>query len=136
VLRIMSENANAGLSIGNIAIWVRDLQRSVDFYTNGLGLDVLATVDAGDIQEVIVGRSALGGQLMLAARDGEPSSTPVGIWKVFLTSQDAATDFARALSAGAVAVAEPYDIAKFGVTIAVVQDPDGYLLEIGQVHPR
>ncbi len=130
------DNAGAGLSIGNIAIWVRDLARSVDFYTNGLGLDVLATVDAGDIQEVIVGRSGTGSQLMLAARAGEPASPPAGIWKVFLTSQDAAADYARALAAGAVAVTEPYDLAQFGVTIALVQDPDGYLLEIGQIHPR
>jgi lactoylglutathione lyase len=132
----MSDNIGAGMSIGNIAVWVRDLARSVDFYTNGLGLDVLATMDAGDIQEVIVGRSGLGGQLMLAARAGEPSSEPAGIWKVFLTSQDAAADYARALAAGAVAVAEPHHIARFGVTIALVQDPDGYLLEIGQIHPR
>ncbi len=132
----MSDNAGAGMSIGNIAIWVRDLARSVDFYTNGLGLDILATVDAGDIQEVIVGRGGTGGQLMLAARAGEPSAAPAGIWKVFLTSEDAAADYVRAIAAGAVAVAEPYDIAGFGVTIALVQDPDGYLLEIGQIRPR
>jgi catechol 2,3-dioxygenase-like lactoylglutathione lyase family enzyme len=132
----MSESSDAGLSIGNIAIWVRDLPRSVDFYTTGLGLDVLATVDAGDIREVIVGRADVGSQLMLAARSGEPATPPGGIWKVFLTSRDARADYARALAAGATAVGEPYDIERFGVTIALVEDPDGYLLEIGQIHPR
>jgi catechol 2,3-dioxygenase-like lactoylglutathione lyase family enzyme len=132
----MPESAQASLSVGNIAIWVRDLARSVDFYTNGLGLEVLSTVDAGDIREVIVGRAGQGSQLMLAARSGEPATPPGGIWKVFLTSPDARADYARALAAGARSVAEPYDIERFGVTIGLVEDPDGYLLEIGQIHPR
>jgi lactoylglutathione lyase len=97
---------------------------------------VLATVNAGDVQEVIVGRAGEGSQLMLAVRDGQSSGTPAGIWKVFLTSQDAAADYARAVAAGAVPVAEPYDLAQFGVTVALVRDLDGYLLEIGQIHPR
>ena len=128
--------ASTGLSVGNIAVWVDDLERSVRFYTEGLGLDVLATVDAGDVQEVIVGRAGQGSQLMLAARAGHAVVAPSGIWKVFLTSHDVKADFHRAVAAGARPVAEPYLLDQFSVTIALVEDADGYLLELGQIHPR
>jgi hypothetical protein len=45
-------------------------------------------------------------------------------------------DYGRALAAGATPVAEPMVLERFGVTIAMVTDPDGYLLELGQIHPR
>ncbi len=128
------QEAPTGLAVGSVAIWVRDLDRSKDFYTAGLGLEALACIDAGDVREVIVGRPGSGSQLMLAARDGEPAGVAGGIWKVYLESQDAAGDYARALRAGATPVAEPRRLPRFAVTVGLVLDPDGYLLEIGQVH--
>jgi predicted enzyme related to lactoylglutathione lyase len=132
----MSQPPGSGLSIGNVAIWVRDLERATAFYAEGLGLDVLARVDAGEIREVIVGRDGAGSRLMLAAKAGEPAAPPAGVWKVFLESQDVHADYGRALAAGATPVAEPMVLERFGVTIAMVTDPDGYLLELGQIHPR
>ncbi len=132
----MTQPESAGLSIGNAAIWVSDLERSAEFYTAGLGLDVIARVDAGDVREVIVGRSGLGSQLMLAAKAGEPSGPPAGFWKIFLNTPDVQSDYARAVAGGAQPVAEPALLERFGITIALVTDPDGYLLELGQIHPR
>ena len=139
----MTDNAAAetdisatGLSVGNVAIWVRDLDLAVDFYTRGLGLDLLATIEAGEVREAIVGRAGNGSQLMLAWRAGEPPAAPAGIWKVFLASSDARGDYKRALAAGAQPVAEPYVIEKYAVAIALVNDLDGYLVEFGQRLPR
>ncbi len=124
------------MSIGNVAIWVNDLERSTAFYRDGLGLDVIATVHSGDIHEVIVGRQAEGSQLMLAHRDGDDAiGAPAGFWKVFLATDDLAGDYARAINAGAAPVTEPTRIEQFNITIAIVADPDGYLLELGQISP-
>lgn len=133
-------------SIANTAIWVRDLARSERFYVDGLGLDPIARIDTPDVRELIVGNSDSGGQLMLACLvDGvprgkvptpgvvvpPPGSSPAGFWKTFLWSDNVPNDVARALGAGGSLIAEPHTLADYGLTIAVVADPDGHLVEIG-----
>lgn len=114
------------VSIGNIAIYVSDLERSERFYTAGLGLQVLARVEAPEVSEVIVGTPGEGSQLMLAwDRASSEPVEPSGIWKVFLFSEDAAASFDAAIAAGAAPVAPPKRLEQFRITIALVADPDG-----------
>lgn len=120
------------LSIGNVAIWVSDLERSTAFYRDGLGLDVIATVETPQVREVIVGRRDAGSALMLAHRESTSAVNPSGIWKVYLSSDDLARDYANALAAGASEVTAPMHIEQFDMSIALVRDPDGYLLELGE----
>src|SRR5487761_2497481 len=102
------------LSIGNIAIWVSDLERSTSFYRDGLGLDVVATIETPDVREVIVGRRDTGSQLMLAHRTGETGEvTPSGFWKVYLSTDDLVADYANAIAAGATVVTEPMRLPRF-----------------------
>jgi catechol 2,3-dioxygenase-like lactoylglutathione lyase family enzyme len=135
-------------SIGNVALWVSDLERAEHLYVDCLGLDVIARINTPDVREVIVGRAGTGSQLMLAARPnaaGSPASveTPIfmlpregeiatGHWKSFLWSDDIWTDVKHAVAAGATVVQEPTRLEQFGLTIAVVADHDGHLLELGQ----
>jgi lactoylglutathione lyase len=125
------------VSIGNIAINVSDLERSERFYVDGLGLQVLTRIDTPEVREVIVGTPGEGSQLMLA-KHATPAdlNEPSGIWKIFLFTDDADAFYGRAINAGAEAVESPKFLEQFGVTIAFVRDPDGYLLEFGQQHPR
>jgi len=136
-------------SIGNIAVWVSDLDRAERFYVDGLGLDVIARINTPDVRELIVGRAGTGSQLMLAARPNTAGSSayvetpmsvlpgegevPIGHWKSFLWSDDVRADVERAAAAGAKVVQEPTLLGQFGLTIAVVSDHDGHLLEIGQM---
>lgn len=123
------------MSIGCIAIWVRDLDRSRRFYCEGLGLDVISIVQTSEVREVIVGRKDLGSQLMLAHRVGEKGTvSPSGFWKTYLSSDDLTGDIARGVPAGATVSTEPTFMEQFNITIAVLADPDGYLLELGQLH--
>jgi predicted enzyme related to lactoylglutathione lyase len=57
---------------------------------------------------------------------------PSGVWKVFLFADDAAATYDSAVAAGATPVAPPKRLEQFRITIALVKDPDGYLIEIGQ----
>lgn len=114
-------------TIGNIALRVADLDRSERFYVDVLGLEVTARVQTPDVREVIFGS-------LLLADGGAPN--PDGIWKVFVHTDDSAALYERAVAAGAEAVEPPRHLEQFGVTISFVRDPDGYLLELGQVHPR
>ena len=126
----------SGTSIGNIAIRVSDLDRSERFYVDVLGLEVTARIDAPQVREVIVGGAGGGSQLMLAQdrEPGAPIGPDGGMWKVFVDTDDAAGLFDRAVAAGAEAVARPQHLEQWKVTIALVRDPDGYLLELGQRH--
>jgi lactoylglutathione lyase len=120
--------------IGNVALWVADLERAERFYVDGLGLEVTARVETDEVQEVIVGGGG-GSELMLAVRrDGTQQAVPTGIWKVFLFTDDLASTHERALGAGAVPEAAPARLDEFPISIALIRDPDGHLVELGQLH--
>jgi lactoylglutathione lyase len=120
-------------SIGNVAISVASLERSISFYTQVVGLHVLATIDTADVREVIVGTEQVGTQLMLAEHTNNSRPIrPSGIWKVFVNTEDLDGILRRANDAGAELVDGPIFLERFGLHLAFVKDPDGYLIEIGQ----
>ena len=123
-------------TIGNVALWVTDLERSERFWVDGLGLEVQARIDTPDVREVLVGSPVGGSQVLLSvatvpAPENRPN--PAGIWKVFLDVDDVQASFDRALAAGATADREPFvlELPRLTITLAFVRDPDGYLLEMG-----
>jgi lactoylglutathione lyase len=120
-------------SIGNVAISVASLERSVSFYTQVIGLQVLATIETADVREIIVGAEQVGSQLKLAehTKNSRPIR-PSGIWKVFINTEDLDGILRRAKDAGAELVDGPIFLERFGLHLAFVKDPDGYLIEIGQ----
>src|SRR5690242_11632935 len=120
-------------SIGNVAIYVADLERSVRFYTEVIGLTVLSTIETPDVREVIVGAPQDGSQLMLAKPTGDPMPVnPSGIWKVFVDTGDLDGVLARARAAGVQPAGERIFLERFNLELAFLSDPDGYLIEIGQ----
>lgn len=120
-------------SIGNVAIYVADLERSVGFYTDVIGLTVLTTIETPDVREVIVGAPQDGSQLMLAKPAGEPMPvSPSGIWKVFVNTDDLDGVLARARAAGVQSAGERMFLERFNLELAFLHDPDGYLIELGQ----
>ena len=125
--------------IGNVALWVSDLERSERFWTDGLGLEVLARIETADVRELLVGSPDGGTQVLLSkatvdADENRPS--PVGIWKVYLDVDDVLAAFERAVGAGATPDREPFELElpNLTITLAFVRDPDGYLLEMGHRH--
>lgn len=122
-------------SIGNVAVYVSDLERAEAFYTDALGLEVLARIETPDVREVIVGNPDQGSQLLLAKRTAaDEPVVPAGIWKIYVATDDVSSLYERAVSRGAASVAAPKHLERFRVTIGFVMDPDGYLVELGQRH--
>ena len=119
--------------IGNVALDVSDLQRSEQFYQDVLGLQVVARIETDRVRAIIVGTPGIGSQIEMAVRtDGPDPIKPSGIWKVFVFADDAQVLFDAAVAAGATPVAPPKLLEAFGIVLAFVEDPDGYLIEIGQ----
>lgn len=117
--------------IHHIAIRAADFEKSLAFYTEGLGMTIAMTWGEGD------GRAAMldcgGGCVELFA--GGAGEKPEGVWLHLAfncTDPDAA--FARALAAGAREQKPPFDITITAtppqpVRLAFVIGPDGEILE-------
>lgn len=110
-------------------IFVADLDRSIDFYSECLGFREQRRIDAGKFDEVVLAPGKQGASLVLCCwkdeRAVEPSAAngPTGY---FVTDVDAIT--VRMTDRGARTVIGPLDYA--GTRIAVLADPDGHQIEL------
>lgn len=126
-----------GTQIGNVALYVDDLERSERFYVDGLGLEVLARIDTPDVREILIGSTDGGSSLLLSKATVVSDDTrprPDGIWKIFLDVDDVHEAYARAVAAGATPDREPFvlELPRITITLGFVRDPDGHLLEMGR----
>lgn len=117
------------------AIRVSDLDRSVDFYTAGCGFVRGAEFGTPEYEVVVVRAGAAGIELM-AGRDGQQfAEADHGnmFVKVVVNTTDTSAQVEQAVAHGGtvelpVTVLEQYG----GMVIAMVRDPDGYLIEFTQ----
>jgi lactoylglutathione lyase len=116
-------------------IVVQDLERSVRFYTEVIGMQHLRRVDVPDLKlrEAILNFGGRGAALVLMeyAEDAEAGGygspgAPGG--KIVMSSDDPAALVQAVRDAGGTVVREPRDTG-FGV-VGFVQDPDGTAIEI------
>ena len=120
------------IHLSGFGINVDDLDRSVEFYTQVLGLQEKTKIDLGELHEVMVGgeddRTAI---LLVKHADRTDVPTPgTGFEKIVLVADDVDALYQRATLGGGTAVKEPWTIAKLGMKVALVRDPDGYLIEL------
>ena len=122
-----------GIQISGFGINVDDLDRSAEFYTGALGLQEKAKYDLGEMHEVLVGgehdtsaillvkhieahREARAGQRLREDRARSPTTS-------------AAPTSGRSREGGS-SVSEPRTLEQMGIRMALVRDPDGYLIEL------
>jgi len=119
------------LGVGQLAIPVSDLQRSLTFYRDVLGLHFLfeappelAFLDCGGVR------------LMLSRPQGGEPSPSVGVIYYRVADLDAAYSTLR--ERGAVFVDKPHLIARLAdheVWMTFLRDPDNHLLALMAEHP-
>ena len=126
-------------SLGQYCINVSDLERSVAFYTQVLGLEVQSRTDIPNCKEAIVWRKGKGSALQLAqhldrtehADQSDDGIKKIGaLWKLYVNTDDCRALHAKAVAAGAKSLMEPFFAEEWNVTIAFVEDPDGYHIEL------
>jgi lactoylglutathione lyase len=116
-------------------IRVGDLQRSIDFYKQHFGMDVIRTVDvpAGKYTNVFIGYGTEKSDPMieLTYNYGVPSyEAGSGFGHLAVGVEDIYATCESMRQAGVKIVREPGPV-KFGTTvIAFVDDPDGYRVEL------
>jgi lactoylglutathione lyase len=122
--------------LGQYCINVTDLDRSVALY-EALGLVCTSRTEIPDALEAIVEHPKGGGKLQLAQQKqpADPFDLGTGLWKLYINTHDLAETYASALAAGATVHTEPMRLEQWPVSIAFVEDADGYLIELVERHP-
>lgn len=123
-------------SVGQFCIAVSDLERSVRFYTEIMGLEEQGRTEIPHVNEVHLAGKAGGGRLQLAkfAETMRPGGIDHGfaLWKIYINVDDAHETWQKAVDAGYKSVMVPEALDRWPVIVGFVLDPDGYLIEIIQ----
>jgi len=123
-----------GISISGFAINVVDLDRSAEFYTQVLGLEEKTKIDLGELHEVLVG-GADDRHSILLVHHGDRTEEPTpgtGFEKIVFLTDDVDALYARVVNGGGASVKAPWVLERMAMKVALVRDPDGYLLELIQ----
>ena len=122
---------------------VGDLQRSIDFYTRTIGMDLLRTTDRPDQKYTLAFVGFSGGnkngeaELELTYNYGESEydlGTAYG--HIALGVDDVAETCERIRAAGGNVTREPGPVKGGTTVIAFVEDPDGYKVELIETSSR
>jgi lactoylglutathione lyase len=125
-------------TVGQYCIYVSDIERSIRFYTEVIGLKLQGRTEIDDVHEAHLAADEGGGRLQLAERyrGGRPIDHGFALWKIYMNVDDCAAAHARAVEAGCESTMTPTRLDRWPVTVAFVNDPDGYSVELVERHDR
>jgi lactoylglutathione lyase len=114
-------------------IRVSDIDATIKFY-EVLGLECTSrTVITDDIEEAVLENAERGGWIQLAQFKSIPKiEMGDAMWKLYVYTDDCKGMYDRAMQAGYKSVQEPKKFERWPNTIAFIEDPDGYLVELVQ----
>jgi lactoylglutathione lyase len=127
-----------------VVLKVADLERSLKFYTNAVGMQELFRYDLGNgVTEVGVGfapavdsASGQGLALVHESKRTEPFEHGNAYSRFALAVPDIRATFERLAAAGVEIARAPVAYPQFSATVGFVKDPDGYLIEFLQRLPK
>jgi lactoylglutathione lyase len=127
------------MDLAHVALWVSDLEQSLSFYTDGLGLERRWSWESDGVENVYVGTEA--GELQLRYDPDRttpiaPSRADVDHVAFALRDADAVEEAFDGLERrdDCTIVAEPHVVEAAEAYAAFVADPDDYTIEL--VAPR
>jgi len=122
--------------LGQFCINVSDLERSVAFWEEVIGIPVQSRTEIPGVLEAVLQAPEGGSRMQLAQwvdRDA-PIDMGSAMWKLYVNTDDCNAVYGRAIAAGCESVSAPERLERWPVTVAFVKDPDGYLLELIEYH--
>jgi lactoylglutathione lyase len=123
-------------TVGQYCINVTDLVASERFYEDIIGLKVQSRTQIPNVNEVVLAADVGGGRLQLAQwldRSG-PIDHGTALWKIYMNVDDCVAVHDRAVAAGFTSTMEPQRLDRWPVTVGFILDPDGYSIELIQMH--
>jgi lactoylglutathione lyase len=121
-------------TVGQYCIYVSDIVRSEQFYTEIIGLKVQTRTEIEDVHEIVLAADQGGGRLQLAERynGGQPIDHGFALWKIYMNVDDCAEVHDRAVAAGYTSTMAPQRLDRWPVIVGFILDPDGYSIELVQ----
>ena len=119
--------------VGQYCIYVSDIKKAEEFYTEVIGLKVQSRTEIDDVHEIVLAAEPVGGgRLQLAERynGGQPIDHGFALWKIYFNVDDCAATHAKAVAAGCTSTFEPQRLDRWPVIAGFFLDPDGYLVEL------
>ena len=122
-------------SLDQYCINVSNLERSLAFYEEVIGLEVTHRIEIPNVSEVVLA-GADGNRIQLAWHHDHEGPIDHGnaFWKLYLSTDDCEGLYKRAIDAGCESISPPERLERWPVTAAFISDPDGYQVEIPQHH--
>lgn len=124
-------------SIGHVALRIKDLDRSLDFYVDKMGFEEMFRLDRDGAPWIVYLR-VTDDQYIELFPGGEGNHAPhaetIGYNHVCFTVDDLDTVIARLAERG-VPLSRPKKVAIDGNAQAWVEDPDGHRIELMQLLP-
>jgi lactoylglutathione lyase len=119
--------------IGAFGIGVSDLERSVDFYARVLGMVEQRRIKVSYMDEVLIGFEGRPPLVLMHYTDGSTRNYTDNPIKLVIYVDDPVEIFERVRAEGLAVVREPAPSPEMdGAIIALIKDPDGYILEFIQ----
>ena len=113
------------------ALWVSDIDETIDFYVEGLGLDRNWSFESDGIENVYVGGSDGEFQFKHDPDGDRPTGPGGGFAHVAVGVESTDDAFERLVERRDPPVEEePMTMDDIGVRVAFVEDPDGYVVEL------
>jgi lactoylglutathione lyase len=122
--------------LGQFCINVSDLERSVAFWENVIGIPVSSRTEIPTAWEAVLQSPHGGSRLQLAQQKDQSGPIDMGtaMWKLYVNTDDVAALFQACVDAGCEVVMEPTRLDRWPVSVAFIKDPDGYLIELVEYH--
>jgi lactoylglutathione lyase len=122
--------------IGQICFNVTDIERSIDFWQNVMGIPLQSRTEIPGVLEAVHQAPEGGSRIQLAQwleREG-PIDMGTSMWKIYVNTSDLQSLYEKAVAYGCEVESEPQRLDRWPVSVAFVKDPDGYLLELIEYH--
>ena len=122
--------------LGQYCINVTDLDRSIEFWRDTVGISLVSRTEIPNAKEAILQSPHGGSRLQLAQHDDQDGPIEMGtaLWKLYVNTDDCVALHDRAVAAGCESVMAPTKLERWPVTMAYVKDLDGYLIEFVEPH--
>ena len=124
--------------IGQFCINVRDLDRAVEFWRDVMGIAEQSRTDIPTAREAVLQSPHGGSRIQLAQQldNDAPIDMGTAMWKLYVNTDDVHALYDRAIAAGCKSVSGPQVLDRWPVTVAFIEDFDGYLIELIEYHER
>jgi lactoylglutathione lyase len=122
--------------VRQFCIYVKDLDRTIKFYET-LGLSCTSRTKITDhITEAMLENPDKGGWIQLAQNTAHEGPIDMGtsVWKLYIYTDDCQGLYDKAMAAGYKSVSKPSRLDRWPVTMAYIEDPDGYVIELIERH--